>query len=205
MVKDMSDLAARRAEAVAETVGRIRSIEQVMLLSRETLEAVRAELFKLADQRELFQPEDFPGPDDGIGDTLYELSRDDNDRFALYLNRGGTSKIGPPHDHKTWAVIVGVEGEEHNTLYRRMDDGSVPGVARIAEDKYVTVKPGKGVCLMPTDIHSIRMEGPEVKMHLHMYGIAIPRMVNRVKFNMSTNTTAPYPPHSDIRPAPGSA
>lgn len=198
----MSDLAKRRAEAVADTINRIRSIEQVMLLSPETLEAIRAELIKLAAQKDFFRPEDFPGPEDDTGDRLYELSRDDNDRFALYLNRGSRMKEGPPHDHKTWAVIVGVEGEEHNTVYKRLDDGDEPGVGRIVPDWEMTVRPGTGICLMPLDIHSIRMEGPDVKMHLHMYGIAIPRMVNRIKFDMETNTTAKYPPHPDIRPVP---
>lgn len=201
----MSDIAKARDAAVASTIDRIRDIEREKRVTPDALEAIRAELIALAARQELFRPEDFPGPEDGSGDRLYILSIDDNDRFALYLNRGGDNKDTPPHDHKTWAVVVGIRGHEHNKVYRRLDDGSDPGRGEVEVDWELTVEPGNGICLMPQDIHSIHMRGTDIKMHLHMYGIGIPRMVNRVKFDMETGTVAPYPPHPDIRPVPSAA
>ena len=36
-----------------------------------------------------------------------------------------------PHNHGTWAVVAGVDGLERNIFWRRMDDGSRPGYAKI--------------------------------------------------------------------------
>lgn len=33
----------------------------------------------------------------------------------------------PPHNHGSWAVVVGVDGVETNTFWRRLDPGTRPG------------------------------------------------------------------------------
>ena len=187
-----------REAAVAETIAEVRRIESERDITRETLTEIRAALLRLAAQRELFPPEDFPGPADGKDNRLYTLSMDPDRRFALYLNRGSAQKDTPPHNHTTWAVVVGIAGEELNRIYRPLDaeDGG-PGQLEVAEE--IVVRPGSGVCLLPDDVHSIHMRGEDVKLHLHMYGKAISEMKERVKYDPETGRREHYPPHPDAR------
>ncbi len=185
-----------REKAVAETVAAVRRIEGEQGVTREALTAIRAELITLAARSELFSPEDFPPPADGKDNRLYALSIDPDKRFALYLNRGSAQKDTPPHNHTTWAVVVGVAGEEHNKIYRRPAGGAA-GPMEVAEE--ITVKPGTGVCLLPDDIHSIHMRGDDPKLHLHMYGKAISEMTERVRYDPASGQGEFYPPHPDAR------
>ncbi len=194
----MEERALERARAIAGTVAAVRRIEAEQGVTRESLMAIRSELLALAAQRALFPEGDFPPPEDGSGNRLYILSMDDDRRFALYLNRGTGAKDTPPHNHTTWAVVVGVAGEEHNKFYRRLDGGSAME-ARLELADEVTVRPGSGVCLLPDDIHSIHMRGDDVKMHLHMYGRAISEMKERVKYDLASGRVEHFPPHPDAR------
>ncbi len=195
------DIASERARAVAEAVARIRAIEAEQGVTRSALEAIRAVLLDLAARAELFPPEAFPPPEDGRDGRLYLLSEDDDHRFALYLNCATDDKNTPPHDHATWAVVVAVRGEEHNRLYEIVDGDDDPERARVRIVDEITLRPGTGVCLMPHDIHSIHMSGPDHKMHLHMYGIAIPHQTERRRFDLEGGGFRRFAPHPDIRDA----
>ena len=197
--------AAARDRAVAGTVARIRAIERDRGVTRAALDAIRAELLALAGRRDLFPAADFPPPPDAAGDRLYLLSIDADDRFALYLNRGADGKATPPHDHTTWAVVVGVAGTERNIFYRRTDDGRTPGHGTVEPVAEETVRPGTGVAMMPDDIHAIRMEGDGPKLHLHMYGLGLHRLDGRVMYDMEAGTYSHYPAHPDVVPAGANA
>ena len=54
----------------------------------------------------------------------------------------------PPHDHGTWGVVVGVEGDEVNTFWKRTDDGAKPGHA-VLEKLQEKVFPPDAVIGMP--------------------------------------------------------
>jgi len=192
-------VAEQRDAAVAETVAQVRAIETDEGVNPSSLERIRAVLLDLAAQTALFPTETYPGPEDGKDNRLYPLSIDEDGRFALYLNRGSARKDTPPHNHTTWAVVVGVRGEELNRFYARDDDGRHPGMATIRETGRFNVTPGTGVCLMPDDIHSIHMRGNDPKMHLHMYGLAINRLDQRLMFDMEAGTCKVFPPHRDAR------
>jgi len=185
------DLAQKRAEAVADTVARIREIEQAAPLTRDAMEAMKDALVALARQTELFPRDEYPTTGDETEDT-HVLSVDPDGRYALYLFSSGSESETPPHDHTTWAVIAGVEGAEHNRIYRRLDDGATPGEGRIELDREFTVNAGTGLALMPEDVHSIHCEDGEALLHLHMYGKAFEHQDGQVSFDMAAGTTAPY-------------
>jgi predicted metal-dependent enzyme (double-stranded beta helix superfamily) len=187
------DIAATRTAAVAATIERIRAIERDEGVTRPALEAVRAEMLALAGQEHLFPSASFPPPPAGqSGAQRYLLQEDPDHRFALYLNALNPGNSTKPHDHTTWAVVVSVEGQELNKVYRRTDDGSRPGRADMVVDHEVTVEPGTGIALMPEDVHSIHTQGDRPTRHLHMYGLALEVLDNRVAYDQETGEVVPY-------------
>jgi len=195
------DIRAERNNAVAETISEIRGIEAEQGVNRDALNDIKAALLALAERKELFPLDDFPvGADDGNG-VVYRLSEDEDHRFALYASTGLPGKGVPPHNHTTWAVIVGVHGDEHNILYERADDGSEPGVGKLRQVGEITVRHGTGVTLMPDDIHSIFVEGGEKTVHLHMYGLALEQLHDRVMYNTEAGTYRVFPAAQNIKAA----
>ena len=60
----------------------------------------------------------------------------------------------PVHDHAhTWTVSALMEGEEHVTLYRRVDDGRRPEFARLEKLADHDVRPGHVDVIPPYVIH----------------------------------------------------
>jgi len=192
---------AERNAAVADCIDRIRKIEKEKGVHPETLDAIKAELLDLAERRELFPLSDFPVDDDETYGVIYRLSEDTDHRYALYASTARSIKNVDPHNHTTWAVIVGICGDEHNVFYERTDDGSVPGQGRLREIGRDTVRPGFGVALMPEDIHSIHVDGDEQAVHLHMYGLALEQLHERVAYDQEQGTYAVFPATQNIKPA----
>lgn len=185
-------IAEERGRAVAETVARIRArAGPDGAPDRAALEDMAAALGRLAARADLFPRAEFPATGDEEADT-HELSRDPGGRLALYLFSGGSVAETPPHDHATWALIAGVEGEEHNRIYRRLDDGSVPGRGRIELAREVSVGPRDAIALAVEDVHSIHARPGAPLLHLHMYGVALELQAGRVRFDTVDGTTAPY-------------
>ncbi len=188
-----SDVSAARAAAVGSTIDRIRAIEAQEGVTRPALEKIRAELLELAAQEHLFPSAAFPPPADGQkGSNRYLLQEDAGNRFALYMNALNPGNRTAPHDHTTWAVVVAVDGQELNKVYARTDDGTDPERCAIHVREEVMVEPGRGICLMPEDIHSIHTTGERPTRHLHMYGLALEKLDNRKAYDPVSGTVSLY-------------
>jgi len=188
-----TDVSAARAAAISATIERIRGIERTQGVTRPALDAIKAEMLALAAQESLFPSAEFPPPPEGEkGSRRYLLQEDPDHRFALYMNALNPGNSTKPHNHTTWAVVVAVEGQELNRVYRRTDDASVPGKATLVEDKQIMVEPGTGIALMPDDIHSIHTTGSRPTRHLHMYGLALEKLDGRLGFDVEAGTVTAY-------------
>lgn len=187
------DISAARAAAVASTVDRIRAIEREHGVTRPALEKIRDELMKLAAQEHLFPSAAFPPPPPGEkGGNRYFLQEDPDHRFALYMNALNPGNATKPHDHTTWAVVVAVEGQELNKVYDRTDDGADPARCDLRVREEIMVEPGRGICLMPEDIHSIHTLGSVPTRHLHMYGLALEVLDDRKGYDDETGKVSGY-------------
>ena len=188
-----TDVNAARTAAVAATIDRIRAIEAAEGVTRASLDKMKAELLGLAAQEHLFPSQVFPPPAPGQkGANRYLLQEDAGNRFALYLNALNPGNQTKPHDHTTWAVVVAVDGQELNKVYERTDDGSDPDRCALRVREEIMVEPGRGIALMPEDIHSIHTTGDRPTRHLHMYGLALEKLDNRRAFDAETGTVTPY-------------
>ena len=187
--------AAERKREVASAVADVRAIEKEAGVSPAALEKIKQRLIRLAARKELFSAEDFPPPAPGgrLKSCLYRVSEDADHRFALYVNASLGGHATPAHNHTTWAVIVGVTGEELNRFYDRSAEG-----APREKGEYV-VKQGTGVCFLPEDLHSIHIQAPLV--NFHMYGLALDHLHKREYYKAEEKAWKVFPAHGDIREA----
>jgi predicted metal-dependent enzyme (double-stranded beta helix superfamily) len=189
------DVKAERRKEIADAVADVRAIEKREGVTRASLERIKARLLRLAARSDLFTLDDFPppGPGSARSSCLYRLSEDEDHRFALYANSANGRYGTPAHNHTTWAVIVGVQGDELNRFYDRTPEGGV------REKGQFVVGRGSGVAFLPEDLHSIHIDG--TTLNFHMYGLALEQLPRREYYKAKENAWAVFPPHSDIREA----
>jgi len=188
----------QRDQAVTETVGRVRLIEQQHGVNYDALGKIRDELIDLTRNKEMFPRSSFPITEDG-GSAVYRISEDSDHRYALYASVGAVGKSVPPHNHTTWAVIVGVYGDELNRFYQRTDDASTEGYAELEETGSSVVHHGNGVVFLPDDIHAISTDDSEPTVHLHMYGLALDYLHERLVFDQAGKTVKTMSIRTDIQ------
>lgn len=185
--------AEQRARLVSETVERIRAREAEQGVTRDGVAAIRDELVALAQHVELFALDDFPPPEPGSEDNnrLYLISEDPDHRFALYVQSSQPGVDVPPHNHTTWAVIVGLDGVEENRFYERRADGPLHNGGQ-------EVSAGVGVAFLPDDLHSIHIHGDRPVINFHMYGLALDQLHTREYWKAEEGAWRVFPAHRDI-------
>jgi predicted metal-dependent enzyme (double-stranded beta helix superfamily) len=191
----MDERAIARKREIEAAVADVRQIEKRDGVNRASLEKIKQRLMRLAARQDLFTSRDYPAPEPGgkRNSCLYRVAEDQDHRFALYVNSSDGNYGTPAHNHTTWAVIVGVSGEELNRFYDRVED------AGVREKGNAVVRQGTGVCFMPEDLHSIHIQAPLV--NFHMYGLALEQLHHREYYKAEEHAWKVFPPHSDIREA----
>ena len=183
-----------RDDAVGAAMADIRRIEAETGVTRDAVEAIRDRLIELADRRDLFSYDDFPPPhaDDDASSHMYRIAQDDDDRFALYVQSTEEGTSTPVHNHTTWAVVVGFDGQELNRFYERTDDGVVETGSHMVER-------GTGVAMLPDDLHAIHIDGRS--LNFHCYGLALERLDRREYFSPIDRTWKIFANTSGIKEA----
>jgi predicted metal-dependent enzyme (double-stranded beta helix superfamily) len=157
------------AYPLAHFVGDLEFVLTAAGSERDVLEAVGPLAQKFAAEMTRPEADAFTWHDKyGMGDL--ELYQAPDDGLFIALGAWQPGHGVPPHDHGTWTVVVGLEGEEHNTLWRRRDDGSRPGFAEIDKLDTTRLGPGQVIAMTTEDIHSVDNSGNAVSYTLHVYG-----------------------------------
>ena len=104
------------------------------------------------------------------GFGVHLLHEEPNHDLAVFLISWLPSQGTTPHNHKTWAVVVGIEGGEQEVNWDRLDDGSRPGYADLKRGGERVMKTGDIALCYPEDIHSVWNVGSDISMSLHTYG-----------------------------------
>jgi len=140
--------------------------------------AERVEALKPAFARLLaadgWLPDAFARPDEksrmGGGIGQFALYRAEDGSLCLFSLVVPPDSATPVHDHLAWGLVGLYRGAQDETVYRRLDDGSDPGVARLEVSKRQSLEPGDFYALIPPtdDIHYVKTtsETPSISIHL---------------------------------------
>lgn len=155
-MSDVKAIASERNALVAGAIEKIQTLRSQKGDTREVIHEIRDILKNLAKRTDLFATEEFQPPTDPQFQKIrfYELAASKDEAYVLYLSANEPGKSFPPHNHHSWAVVVGIEGIEENRLYKRFD---LDGRSYVEQIDSVAVEPGVGLGLMPEDIHSIHV------------------------------------------------
>ena len=188
------DRASERAAVVAAAMDDIAKIDahgrEHGGIERAGLERIKERLLQLAEREDLFSDEDYPPPDTPEASLSYRIAQND-DELALYVQCVDDGTSAPPHEHRTWAVIVGMRGHELNRLYGPCAGGGKPQVQR-----EVMVERGTGVAMLRDDVHSIHIEGAAT--NFHCYGLALERLTGRLFWHARSGQWRVYDDDSQI-------
>jgi predicted metal-dependent enzyme (double-stranded beta helix superfamily) len=130
-------------------------------------------------------------PKQGIG--VHLLHEEPDHSLPIFVVAWGAGRGAPPHNHGAgnWAVIVGIEGAESNTWWRRLDDGSIEGHAEVEPVKTSAIGPDQAVTFLPNVLHSVDNGGEEVTVSLHIYATHL-NYIEREQFDPEAKTVAPF-------------
>jgi predicted metal-dependent enzyme (double-stranded beta helix superfamily) len=172
----VAELRAARAQGGAET---------------ELITRVRAVARRAADRHAAWLCDAMCEPDATQGFGFHLVHEEPAHELAVFVASWLPGRGTPPHDHGTWAVVVGLKGCERNTRWRRTDDGTRADHAAIVVEDERMIGAGDIVSLRSGEIHSVRNEGVGVSVSLHVYG----RHVNhtaRSQFDPVAGRASPY-------------
>jgi predicted metal-dependent enzyme (double-stranded beta helix superfamily) len=143
----------------------------------------------LPDQ--LAQPDEKSRMGDGIGQyALYRAEDGSLCLFSLVVPSGAST---PVHDHLAWGLVGVYRGEQDETVYRRLDDGSNPVQAQLEIAKRQELRPGDLYALLPPtdDIHYVKTisESASISIHLLANDTAC---VWRHKYDPASGVVTPF-------------
>lgn len=175
--------------SVAQYVADIRQIAAEETDEAAITDRVKPLAKRLAADRSWFKDEyRTTDPEQGFG--VHLLHEEDNHDLAVFIFSWEPGKGVGAHNHRTWAVVAGIEGQEHEVNFERLDDGSKPGFADLRKTHEETLYPGTAVCCMPDDIHSVVNNGKNVSVSLHTYGHHL-NLTGRSVFDVEAKTEKP--------------
>ena len=99
----------------------------------------------------------------------------------------------PVHNHGTWAVIGIYKGREHETWFRRVDDGSVPGRAQLEVHQTFVNERGTASVVRDGWIHTVEAMDGQQAVSIHIYGTDIVTQ-QRSEFDPLTGTERVFRP-----------
>src|SRR5262249_45068358 len=113
-------------------------------------------------------PDTSSGMGGGIGQyALYRAEDGSLTLFSLVIPSGAET---PVHDHLAWGLIGVYRGRQHETVYRRLDDGRDERKAELEVSRTRVMEQGEFYSLIPPldDIHYVKTvsEEPSVSIHL---------------------------------------
>jgi len=157
------------AYTLQEFIGDLRRISSEVTEERTVLSRVRPLAKRAALAKSWLTPELYSAnQEQGYGVNVLHVEPD-NTLFVAAVSwlpgRGAA-----PHNHGTWAVVVGVDGPERNIFWERQDDRSRPGYAELKKIGEKVCDEGDVVALPTGAIHEVQNETERTTLSFHVYG-----------------------------------
>jgi predicted metal-dependent enzyme (double-stranded beta helix superfamily) len=104
--------------------------------------------------------------------TRHLLHRDPANRFVVLALVWMPGQMTPIHDHSCWGVMGIVQGSLEEVCFDRLDDGSRPDFAELAQSRGTDVGRGSVAYLLPPyeEIHRIGNTSGQPTVSVHVYG-----------------------------------
>ena len=125
------------------------------------------------------------------GFGVHLLHEEPNHELAIFVISWLPNRGTAPHNHGTWAVVVGVEGQEEEINYERVDDGTKPGYADLRAGVTQVMAAGDVARCYPEHIHAVRNVGTDISISLHTYGRHI-NHTGRSEFDIGQKSERPF-------------
>ncbi|MCZ6472583.1 MAG: cysteine dioxygenase family protein [SAR324 cluster bacterium] len=125
----------------------------------------------------------------GVGLTL--LHEEPGHTLAVFVVAWLPGRGVPPHNHGSWAVVAGIDGPETNTFWKRVDDGSRPGHAKLVKAGEKVFHEGEVLSMLPGAIHSITNRTQQITVSLHTYGMHL-NFAERSQFDLERDEEKPF-------------
>jgi predicted metal-dependent enzyme (double-stranded beta helix superfamily) len=153
------------------------------------VDRVRPLARELALGRTWLRPEHYAcDPEQGFG--LHVLHEEPDHTLFVIAAAWLPGRGVAPHNHGTWAVVAGVDGPERNVFWKRVDDGSRPGHAKLEKRGEKVFGPGDVLTLLPGAIHSVVNDTTQVTVSLHVYGYNL-NLAQRSQFDPERDLEQP--------------
>ena len=112
----------------------------------------------------------------------------------LYIYEPG--QYTPIHDHNSWGVYGAVFSRIEVIRYRREDDETKPGYARLRETERIDLQPGKTALVMPLNegIHQAGNPADITSVMLSVYGTPLRRLYINQYDQLQNRVDRLYPP-----------
>ena len=125
--------------------------------------------------------------------ALYPVYRAEDGRCSMLVVVLRPGIPLPVHNHGSWAVIGVYKGREHETWFRRVDDGSVPGRAQLEVDQTFINERGTASVVPDGRIHTVEAMDGQQAVSIHVYGTDIVTQ-QRSEFDPVTGTERVFRP-----------
>lgn len=180
-------------DAFAESVDRaVSEYKDAEGKDRKIVEILKPKFAKLLENLD-WLPEEFLVPQREGDDTTHMLAKAPDDSWTIVSVVFPPEFATPVHDHMIWGLIGVVQGEEHESRYRRQDDGSRPGYADVTFEGLGKNLPGAVSHVIPPEdeIHKIYNPLKENTVSIHVYGGDLDATW-RHKFDVESNAVEDY-------------
>lgn len=181
---------AQQTDDMHSFVAELRKVVHEAANETELLSHVGPLVQRMVQQRSWLSADMYDAdPELGFGTTLLHVEPDQS--LFVVVDSWLPGRGVPPHDHDTWAVVVGVDGIERNLFWQRLDDAQRPGYAELQLTGEHCISAGEALLLPSGSIHSVINETEHTSLSFHVYGRHL-NYTERRQFDPENNLERPF-------------